>query len=145
MKYIESKAEYLYQYRPRSQIKVYMSPNRFLSLAAKKPSPYNKERLKFLQCKILKNEELDPLFLDVDVDTHRVSEHEGRHRAMAAKLLDIKKVPVIIYLKKKDSQGHLKFIERLFIQETYPPRHDLVEEEKHKFRISRLLPQNNYS
>jgi hypothetical protein len=41
---------------------------------------------------------IDPLFLDIDTINCKVTNHEGRHRAMAAEKAGIARVPLIVYL-----------------------------------------------
>lgn len=100
-------------YREKSRELVWMTPEKFLSLAVPviklddtvytrySEEIYDKGSLEKIK-KRLKNElEIDPLFLDVDIDTGRVSQHEGRHRAFVAHQLSIKKIPVLIYYRKQ--------------------------------------------
>ncbi|MFH1546881.1 MAG: hypothetical protein ABIC57_00165 [bacterium] len=99
LEYKMAKAEYLFTHKPRSQILKWMSPKEFLSLVP--PTRYSKETTQELKEKIRKGTPLDPLFLDIDIDSCNVMQHEGRHRAKAAIELDIKKIPVILYHKER--------------------------------------------
>jgi len=46
------------------------------------------------------DQEIDPLFLDVD-PKRGVIKHEGRHRAVAAERLGIETIPVLVYIYAK--------------------------------------------
>jgi hypothetical protein len=77
---------------------VYMSPNKFLRLAAKLPDEYySQESIKKLTDRIISKLPIDPLVLIVDMSKRKVVGHEGRHRAKASKNLGISSVPVLIY------------------------------------------------
>lgn len=54
--------------------------------------------------RIRKGLEIDPLFLDIDVETGQVVSQEGIHRAIAAKNLNVSEIPVILYAKEKQLQ-----------------------------------------
>lgn len=99
--YKMAKAEYLLKYHPEAQKLVWMSPNEFLELIPPYAgTPWNRENIENLKEKMLRGEELDPLFIDVYAESKRrcqVINHEGRHRAKAAEELGIKSVPVLIY------------------------------------------------
>lgn len=89
---------YLIGYRPKSEKLVWISPTKFLSLAGYAIA-YDKESLEKVRRRMQTSEPLDALYLDVDVNTHQVRQHEGRHRAKVAQELGIKKVPVLLYAK----------------------------------------------
>lgn len=78
---------------------VYMSPDKFLHLAAPlKDHHVNQEGLAKLEKRLLAQLPTDPLVLEVDMlPNKRIRGHEGRHRAIAAKKLGIEKVPVLIF------------------------------------------------
>ena len=100
-------------YREKSRRLVWMRPEKFLNLATStiklddtKYTRYSEEiydsgSLEKIKKRLKSELELDPLFLDVDFDTGRVSQHEVRHRAFVAHQLGIKKIPVLIYYRKQ--------------------------------------------
>lgn len=106
-KFIRAKAEYLTNYNPESQLSKDISPEKFLKLAPQMT------RSEIAICKIkhrLQNKlEIDPLFLEIS-PSGKVLEHEGRHRATAAKELGISKVPVIFFCKADD--GYSSYIDK---------------------------------
>lgn len=77
---------------------VWMSPDKFLRLAAPLPDILkNEESLKNIEHRILNGLPIDYLTLEVDMTNKKVTSHEGRHRAIVCKKLGIEKVPVLIY------------------------------------------------
>lgn len=108
-RYISAPAPELTQYHPESQKLVWMSPERYLSLVGVE---YNLDRgtgddlviIGKLMKRIRKGLEIDPLFLDIDVETGQVVSQEGIHRAIAAKNLNVSEIPVILYAKEKQLQ-----------------------------------------
>jgi len=96
-------AYYLFNNKPQSQKHISMNPDEFLSLVPIEPGVISRSKVKELKSKIKNNIPLDPLFLDIDYESGVVLDHEGRHRAIACKELNIcKKVPVIIFYRNKD-------------------------------------------
>jgi len=75
---------------------VWMSPSSFLSKSNKYKhvDSFSTSNVNILARKIKDNIELDPLFLRYR--NGQLSGVQGRHRAMAAKSLSIKRVPVLI-------------------------------------------------
>jgi hypothetical protein len=75
---------------------VWMSPDKFLSLAYPLDVPY-KDSLNSLRKAMKLGNSIPHLLLYVDMEKKKVIGHEGRHRAKVAKELGIEKVPVFIY------------------------------------------------
>jgi len=71
---------------------VWMSPDKFLSLAS--PMPPGNERIEY---RIKNRLPLDFCVLEVDMKHKKVTGHEGRHRATISKKLGIDKIPVLIF------------------------------------------------
>ncbi len=94
--------EELFGYNSDSQFLIWMKPSEFLDKASKiqhTTSHYQQTIVKKLVDKMKEDKPIDPLFLDIDTVNCVVTDHEGRHRAIAAEKVGIEKVPVIIYLK----------------------------------------------
>jgi len=102
--YILDNARYLFNYKPSSQEYKTMSPDRFLKLTPRVilNKPEHQEELKR---KIKDKKPIDPLVLDIDIDSCKILSHEGRNRSVIAKELGIKKVPVVIYKKQYSEKG----------------------------------------
>lgn len=80
-----------------------MKPSEFLDKALKHSPEHWKHSstrtaINELKDKMEKCIPIDPLFLDIDTVNCKVTNHEGRHRALAAEEAGISRVPVIIYL-----------------------------------------------
>ncbi len=92
------KADYLFKFRPKTQKVILMDTDLFLANVPQDPFKDRKrtERLK----RKIKTSSMDPLYLDVDIDTCRIQRHEGRGRATASRELGIKKIPVILYFEE---------------------------------------------
>jgi len=98
----------LFGYKSDSQMLVWMKPSEFLDKTPKlKPehdtSPKKTTVVDRLVDKMKKDKPIDPLFLDIDIVNCKVTNHEGRHRAIAAEKVGIARVPVIIYLRDDKS------------------------------------------
>lgn len=92
-----SDADYLYEFKPESQIITSISPEEFLNSVPFKP--LDKKHVEELKKKMKEKHPIDPPFIDLDFKTCKIIGHEGRHRAKAALELDINKIPVIIYCR----------------------------------------------
>lgn len=79
----------------------YLSPDDFLSKTTKPTVSF--DSLLNIYEGVESGNEFDPGFLEVD-EHNRVYGHEGRHRAMAAKMMGLEKIPVAIV-----GPGHTKF------------------------------------
>jgi len=94
----------LFGHKPDSQILVWMRPSEFLDKTPKLSPEYWKSTstrivVDRLTDKMEKDIPIDPLFLDIDTVNCKITNHEGRHRAIAAEKAGIARVPVIIYLR----------------------------------------------
>lgn len=77
---------------------IWMSPERFLHLAAPLPSYLvNRESIENLKSRFQQNQFVDPLVLCVDMATRKIIGHEGRHRAKVCMEVGVKEVPVLIF------------------------------------------------
>ena len=103
-----SKANFLFDFKPETQQHIIMTPKEFLDVVPpeRMTSPEQRRQLKE---RIKQGKEIDPAFLDVDVDTCQVLSHEGRNRAIASKELRLKKYPVVIYNKEFDPDARGMF------------------------------------
>lgn len=101
--FISAPASYLREYQKNSQQEVRMSPQTFLRLAVPKLA-FSQESLDKLKQRMVSNQEIDPPYLDVDIDSGEILSHEGRHRSQAAIELGITEMPVILYFKRKNKE-----------------------------------------
>ena len=103
-KFTMSRADFLFNFKPDTQEHIIMTPQEFLDVVPPErlTSPEQRANLKE---RIKQGKEIDPAFLDVDVDTCQVLSHEGRNRAIVSKELGIKKYPVIIFNKEFDKDA----------------------------------------
>lgn len=98
---------------------VWMPPEKFLSLAhALTEINTNEDSLKNIRYRLQNGLPIDFLMLQVDATINKVTSHNGRHRATAAKELNIEKVPVLIWIKNKDYPTVLEWTEEqhLFVE-----------------------------
>lgn len=96
--------ETLFGYKPDSQMLIWMKPSEFLDKTPElSPEHWESQSthkiIDRLTYKMKKDIPIDPLFLDINIESCKVINHEGRHRAMAAEKTGIARVPVIIYLR----------------------------------------------
>jgi len=78
---------------------VHMSPTKFLSLCTKPPQ-WSQSSIKGIQNRIKQGKAVETPYLDVNIKTGEVTGHEGRHRAIVARRMGIKKIPVHVYFKE---------------------------------------------
>lgn len=98
----------LFGYNTDSQILVWMKPSEFLEKTPELKQEYFesapvRDIIDKLANKMKKDIPIDPLLLDIDTVNCRVTNHEGRHRSVAAEKVGITRVPVIVYLKDDKS------------------------------------------
>jgi hypothetical protein len=106
-----SPKEQLFGHKSESQMLIWMKPLEFLDKTPERnpeywKSPSTSMHLDMLGSKMKKDVPIDPLFLDINIESCEVINHEGRHRAMAAEKIGIERVPVIIYLRG----NHRKYV-----------------------------------
>ena len=94
----------LFGYNTDNQMLVWMKPSEFLEKTPELKKEYFESApirniIDTLAGKMKKDIPIDPLLLDIDTINCRVTNHEGRHRAVAAEKVGIKRVPVIVYLR----------------------------------------------
>lgn len=94
----ESEDVNVLRWHPESQILVEMRPEQFLNLTPilnriRKESINN--LINRLQCGL----PIDIPYLDLNIRTCEIDNHEGRHRAYASYIVGLKKIPVIVYLR----------------------------------------------
>jgi ParB-like chromosome segregation protein Spo0J len=86
-------------FRPQSQFEIQMRPDDFLRAVGPTSRWHLEEKsIQELMARMEADQEIDPLFLDVNARDGRVVKHEGRHRAVAAERLGIETVPVLVYM-----------------------------------------------
>lgn len=102
-KFIADASTHLRNYNPQSQKLVYMSPTKFLSLVGflpyKSQINLSDESLSNIRKAIISEKPIEIPFIDIDIETKQVTNHEGRHRMIVCNELGITRVPVILYFK----------------------------------------------
>lgn len=84
-----------YQLEPKNSVLFWVTPDEFLSIAAPlNIMPEDEEIIQDLKKRLEAGEKTDAL--DLRILEGRVAYHDGRHRAYAAKLAGIDKVPVVV-------------------------------------------------
>lgn len=104
MKYIIARGKEedanILRWHPESQVMVEMRPQQFLNLTpVLKVGEYRKDSLEYLIKKLRVGLSIDIPFLDVDIRTCEVQNHEGRLRSYASKMVGLNEIPVVIYLR----------------------------------------------
>ena len=104
-RFVAAPARHLTEYKPKSQFQIQMEPEDFLRAVGYfemneeiREAVISEQVVQQLMTRIETEEEIDPLFLDVDTINRKVVGHEGRHRAVAAMRLGLGTIPVIVYL-----------------------------------------------
>lgn len=123
-----SKSENLTGYHPESQKLVYMTPEQFLYLCPIDNNKPASEHMEFMNIEVIHEiiesikakKEIEIPFLDIDIKTFKVWQHEGRHRAWACKLLKIKRIPVILYFREDGKFINIKGRKLPKIEEIIP-------------------------
>jgi hypothetical protein len=106
-RFVHAPAEYLTKYKVKSQFEIQMRPDDFLRAVGPQSREHvTEEDVQKLMARMEADQEIDPLFLDVD-PKRGVIKHEGRHRAVAAERLGIETVPVIVYIYES-GEGYLE-------------------------------------
>ena len=96
-------------YEEESQKRVEMKPVDFLRLTGHLPEEFraspmhSQDSYDSIHAALEHGEPMaDPPFLDVNVDTGEITNHEGRHRALAAHDLGISRIPVVLFAKRRN-------------------------------------------
>ena len=133
--FVTAPAPELTNYHPKAQIRIEMSPQRFLENLGQAGQFYpSRDVVDQIKRRMAAGQEIDPLFIDYDPFWHRIVRHEGRHRALAAKELGIDRIPVIVYFyDQKDWHDMQSPAGRVYDQTHYVSREELGEE-----RINRI-------
>jgi hypothetical protein len=113
-----------------------MPPHHFLKLALPKDtgenildsSVYDQQSLQNLTHRLRHSLDIDPPSLEVDIDTNEVVNHSGRHRALTAYNLQLKKIPVLLYYVRY-CKTYMHNIKKSYVQ---PPK---------KIKLSGLKPE----
>ena len=104
MKYIIAKGKdedaNILKWHPESQVLVEMNPLQFLKLTPLLTNnTIRKNSLDNLINRLENNLSIDIPYLDLDIKTCEIQNHEGRHRALASYIVGLKKIPIIVYLR----------------------------------------------
>ena len=114
MKYIiargEEESANVLRWHPESQVIVEMSPEQFLNLTPIVKKPRIKT-IEYLQKRLIEGLPIDIPFLDVDIKTCEVQNHEGRHRAYTSKMVGLNKIPVVIYLRDEFKYVNKEYVD----------------------------------
>lgn len=77
-----------------------MNPLQFLNLTPTlTDAKIKKQSLNNLINRLKNNLPIDIPYLDLDIKTCEIQNHEGRHRAYASYMVGLKKIPIIVYLR----------------------------------------------
>jgi len=96
-------------YKLFAQQRVFMKPLTFLDLCGAPLGGFSQSSIDSIEEGISSGNDLEALFMDVDIDTKKVTSHEGRHRAFWAWKKGIRCVPVILYHNQRNPEGFLRF------------------------------------
>lgn len=91
-------------YHPESQQYAWIYPSSYMNILPESYSrgintTYDRKTIQDLKDRMKKRRPMDPVSVDINIETGEVMTQEGRHRAMAASELDIGRIPLIIYYR----------------------------------------------
>jgi hypothetical protein len=130
---------------------VFMTPTRYLSLNM--PFEYRIEwddehynQVNMVREKLKKGIPIDPVMMMVDIDSNRVMGQDGVHRALAAKELGIKKIPVyIIYTRRVDDGLSNSFGRPRMDNVKYRKQDSLYGVDTRNMRLSNKILSDDFS
>jgi hypothetical protein len=102
--YGKNESAKLSTYHPESQRQGWIYPKSYMTILPEKYSQgigadYDYNVINGLKDRMRKKLPIDPVFVDIDIETGKVLTQEGRHRSIAAYELNIGRIPMIVYFR----------------------------------------------